>query len=95
MYNITILLFLTHFMYTVGLVMLLNNRDSIFIMFILAEIVSISGILNFIIYSHYFCSSNLQSLALVFYALGAAEAAIGLTLIISFVKLQGTVSLLK
>ena len=95
MHDINILLFLSHSIFTLGLTVFVCNGDNVFIMFIMAEILSLSGILNFITYSHLFYSANIQSLPLILYSLGAAEAAIGLTLIISFVKLQGTVSLLK
>ena len=45
--------------------------------------------------TYYFNNLSGPSLSLIFFSLSAAEAAIGLTLIISFVKLQNNISLLN
>lgn len=95
MYSISVLIFLSHFVFIAGLLIFINNKDNIFIMFIITELVNLSGIFNFIVYSYYFNNLSGPSLSLIFFSLSAAEAAIGLTLIISFVKLQNNISLLN
>lgn len=64
-------------------------------MFIISELLNISGILNYVWYFYSFQVLGDYALILIFFSLGAAEAAIGLTLIINFVKLQGTLSIAK
>lgn len=95
MHDINILLFLTHSLFTLGLASFVSYRDNIFIMFILSEIMLISGAVNFIVYGYYFQHSGGQVIALIVISLGAASAAIGLALIINFVKLQSSFSLVK
>jgi NADH:ubiquinone oxidoreductase subunit K len=63
-------------------------------MFILSEIMLISGATNFVIYGYYFQHSGGQAITLIIFALGAAGAAIGLVLIINFVKVQNSLSLI-
>jgi NADH:ubiquinone oxidoreductase subunit K len=93
MYSIFIYIFLSHFLFIVSLQIFINAKENILIMFIAAEILNLSGILNFIIMFYFYQNGGGQSLAMLMFSVGAAEAAIALTLIINFVKLQNTLSI--
>ena len=76
-----------------SLVILLNNKNNILIMFIMTELLNIGGIFNYLFFFYYFQNYSGESLALIMFGLGAAEAAIGLILIINFVRLQNNLSI--
>jgi NADH:ubiquinone oxidoreductase subunit K len=73
----------------------MGAKENIIIMFIIAELLNLSGILNFIIVFYFYQNGGGQSLAMLMFSVSAAEAAIGLTLIINFVKLQNTLSIVN
>jgi NADH:ubiquinone oxidoreductase subunit K len=73
----------------------MGAKENIIIMFIIVELLNLSGILNFIIVFYFYQNGGGQSLAMLMFSVSAAEAAIGLTLIINFVKLQNTLSIVN
>ncbi len=77
MVNYSILFFITHFSFIITLIIFLNNKDNILIMFIVSELLNLTGILNFIIYFNYFQNLGGEALALIMFSLGAAETAMG------------------
>ena len=94
MYNVTVLFFIVNIIFIISLFSFLSSKDNVFIMFVLAELLNLSGILNYIIYFYFYQNIVGHSLVFIFFALGAAEAAIGLTIIINFVKIQNTISII-
>ena len=90
MYN---LLFLSHGLFILSLTMFVYSNENVFILFILSELMLLSGILNFVIYGYFFQTTSGQAIALLMLALGAAGAAIGLVSIINYIKLQNSLSL--
>ena len=82
-------------MFICGLTIFLNSKDNIIILFIISELLNLSGVLNYIEYIYFFQSISSQAFILILFSLGAAEAAIGLTIIINFIKLQNTLSIAK
>lgn len=94
MFNFLNLFILTHIIFILSLIIFLNNKNNILIMFIISELLNISGTLNYLFFFYYFQNYAGESLILIMFALGAAEAAIDLVLIINFVKLQNTLTIL-
>ncbi len=92
-YNLLFLI--THTTLIGGLLVYLNNKDNIIIMFIISELLNLMGMLNYIFYFSYFQNFGGEALSLILFSLGAAETAIGITLIIVFVKLQNTLAITK
>ena len=94
MFSITTLFFTSHLILLMGLFSFISSRDNIFIMFILAELLNLTSILNYIIFFYAFQNAAGLALIFIFFALTAAEAAIGLVLIINFIKVQNTLSII-
>ncbi len=76
----------------IGLIGLLVNKKNLLIVFFSLEIILLSVNLNLIILSIVNQNSNGQLLSLIILTLAAAEASIGLALLISYYRLRGTIS---
>lgn len=61
----------------------------------MAELLNLAGTFNYLFYFYYFQNYSGEALILIMFALSAAEAAIGLVLIINFVKLQNNISIVQ
>lgn len=95
MNELTILLFLAHGLFIISLLTFVQSTENVFIMFILSELMLISGALNILIYSFHFQHAGGEATGVLIFALGAAGAAIGLITILNFVKLQNSLSLMR
>ena len=93
MYIYEVLFYITHAFFIVALLLLLNNKNNILFMFIGTELLNIAGVLNYLFYFIFFQNYSGESLILIMFGLGAAEAAIGLILVINYVRLQNNLSI--
>ena len=93
MYNFEILFYLTHLIFIMSTLLFLNNKNNILIMFIATELLSLAGFFNYLFFFYFFQHCSGEALMLIFFGLGAGEAAIGLVLIVNFVKLQNILAI--
>jgi len=91
---IILLIFLNLFIYSCGLLGLAINRKNIVIMLISVELLVLGTNLNFIIFSIYLDDITGQVYSVLLLALAAAESSIGLSILISYFRTKGNISIL-
>nr|WJJ70031.1 NADH dehydrogenase subunit 4L [Forskalia sp.] len=85
MYSVSLLIF------TLGIIGLIINKNNYIMIIICIELMLISIILNFL----FFSSENLLPQLYIIYilAIAAIESAIGLSILVTYYKLRGSISL--
>lgn len=90
--NLTAYLILAAILFSVGLFGMLTRRNAV-AMLLSIELMMLAVALNFVAASHYTGLPNGQVFAVFIIAIAAAEAAVGLALIITIFRLQKDVDL--
>nr|AVR57634.1 NADH dehydrogenase subunit 4L [Surirella sp.] len=85
-------LYLTTFIYLIGLIGVLVNRKNIIMVLISLEILTLATSLNYSIFSIYLDDIVGHIFVIFLITIAAAESAIGLSLVILMFKLKKTVS---
>jgi len=91
---ISIFIILNLFIYFCGLLGLVINRKNIVIMLISIELLILGTNLNFIIFSIFLDDLSGQIYSILLLALAAAESSIGLSILISYFRTKGNISIL-
>ena len=78
-------------LFTIGLIGMVLNRQNILIILMCVELILLSLNLNFIIFSVYFDDLYGQLFSLFILTVAAAEAAIGLAIIVVYYRNAGTI----
>lgn len=91
---VILLIFLNLFIYSCGLLGLAINRKNIVIMLISIELLILGTNLNFVIFSIYLDDLAGQIYSILLLALAAAESSIGLSILISYFRTKGNISIL-
>lgn len=87
--------FLNFFLFNLGLLGIIINRQSLILILISIELMLLSINLNFIFFSFYLDDVLGELFALIVLTVAAAESAIGLAIIITFFRSRGTISINK
>ena len=87
--------FLHFFLFNLGLIGIIINRQNLILILISIEIILLSINLNFIFFSLYLDDILGQVFALFVLTVAAAESAIGLAIIITFFRTRGTIAINK
>jgi len=83
---------LSYFMFILSLLGVILNRSNIILILICIEIMLLSMTLNILMYSYYQWSVLCHVFSIYIITVAAVESAIGLTIMISFYKLKGSLS---
>ena len=84
--------FYTFSLFIIGIIGLLINKKNLLIIFLSLEIILLSINLNLIVLSIINNNTNSQLLSLIILTLAAAEAALGLALLIGYYRLRGSIA---
>jgi NADH-quinone oxidoreductase subunit K len=76
----------------IGLVGIITNRRNILIALMCIELILLSLNLNFILFSVYFDDLTGQVFSLFILTVAAAESAIGLSILVAYYRVRGTIS---
>ena len=91
---VTLLIILNIFVYFCGLIGLTINRKNIVVMLISIELLILGSNLNFIIFSLFLDDVLGQIYSILLLALAAAESSIGLSILVSYFRTKGNISIL-
>jgi len=91
---IILLTILNLFIYSCGLIGLIINRKNIVIMLISLELLILGTNLNFVVFSIFLDDLVGQIYSILLLALAAAESSIGLSILISYFRAKGNISIL-
>ena len=91
--NINYFLFITTFLFFLGVFGLVLNRKNILITIMSIEIMLLAINLNFIIFSVYFDDILGQLFVLFVLTVAAAESSIGLALLLSYYRIKGDINI--
>ena len=86
---------ITSFIFCLGLLGIVLNRQSLIIILVSIEIMLLSVNLNFLFFSVYLDDIMGELFALLILTVAAAESAIGLAIIITYFRNRGTISISK
>lgn len=92
-YYVHLYLALAQILFVIGVIGVFVTKKNIIVILMSIEIMLLSINLNFIIYSTHFNDSIGQLFSLMILTVAAAEAAIGLAILIAFYRLRGTISI--
>ena len=81
-------LILTTFLFSIGLIGILFNKKNIIRIFLCIEMMNLSSIFNFIIFSNYLFNQSGKIIALYILAITGIEIAIGLSILSIFNKIN-------
>lgn len=95
MLNLNYCLVVTTILFLIGCLGLILNRKNILIIIMSIELTLLAVTLNFIIFSIYLDDIVGQIFVIFILTIAAAESAIGLSILISYYKLKGTISIEK
>lgn len=90
--NISYILIFTSIMFCMGLFGIIIKKSFI-VIFMSTEIILITSVVNFIVAGNLLNNSYFHVVAMIIFALAAAEAAIGLSLFVNIFKKAGVVSI--
>ena len=90
--SITNYLAVASVLFLIGLSGIILNRKNIIVMLMSVELMLLAVNLNFIIYSVYLDDIMGQVFALVILTVAAAEAAIGLAILVVYYRVRGSIS---
>lgn len=85
--------FLHFFLFCIGLFGILINRQNLLLILLCIELMLLSVNLNFLFFSLYLDDIMGEVCSLFILTVAAAESAIGLAIIISFFKINGSISI--
>ena len=91
---VSLLIIFNLFIFSCGLIGLTINRKNIVIMLISIELLILGTNLNFVIFSVYLDELSGQIYSIFLLALAAAESSIGLSILISYFRSKGNISIL-
>jgi len=91
-FNIHIYIYFTTILFLIGILGLFIIRQNIIIMLISLELLLLSANLNFIIFSIFLDDISGQIMSIFILTSGAAEAAVGLAILIVFYRSRGVIS---
>jgi len=87
--------FFTFFLFNLGILGIILNRQSLILILISIKLMLLSINLNFIFFAFYLDDILGELFALLILTVAASESAIGLAIIITFFRLRGTISINK
>lgn len=91
---IKLLICINLFIFSCGLIGLMINRKNIVIMLISIELLILAINLNFVVFSLFLDDLSGQIYSILLLALAAAESSIGLSILISYFRTKGNISIL-
>lgn len=92
MFNITSFLFVSCFLFVIGILGIFITRKNLIIILMSIELMLLSVNFNFIIFSVYLDDILGQVFALLILTVAAAESAIGLAVLVVYYRLRGIIS---
>ena len=95
MFEITLIhyLFLASALFTLGVMGIFINRKNVIVILMSIELILLSVNINFVAFSAYLNDLSGQVFSLFILTVAAAEAAIGLALLVSFFRSRGSIAI--
>lgn len=95
MFEITLIhyLFLASALFTLGVMGIFINRKNVIVILMSIELILLSVNINFVAFSAYLNDLSGQIFSLFILTVAAAEAAIGLAILVSFFRSRGTIAI--
>jgi NADH-quinone oxidoreductase subunit K len=90
--SVTQYLILSALLFGISLIGLLLNRQNIILLLICIELMLLAVNTNFVAYSHYYQAISGQVFVFFILTVAAAEAAIGLAIVLRLYRQQGTIN---
>ncbi|MDQ5884082.1 MAG: NADH-quinone oxidoreductase subunit [Pseudomonadota bacterium] len=95
MIPITHLMILSTILFTLGIVGVVINRRQVILLLVCIELLLMAVNTNFIAFSHYYAQITGQIFVFFILAVAAAEAAIGLAIVVLLYRHKGNINMFK